>query len=144
MEPIVTLIASALGRGLAEVAKGLWETGRVDVPLEPAKKGLERFAARQYHERIGADRALRDAVQTALAEAGAPTDDEDDLRRWLQNVSLDRLMARQNHALRRQMARAVLAFTDPRADPQPSSSTWKLITDDDMTTNQRDETNSIR
>jgi len=93
MEPIIAAIATALAQGLVQVGKNLLEKGIVDVPLEPAKKGLDRFVARQYHERIGADKALRKAVQTALAEAGAPTDDEDDLRRWLKNVSLDRLTA---------------------------------------------------
>ena len=117
MEAIIAAIAAAVGRGLVEVVKRLLEKGVVDVPLEPAKKGLDRFVARQWHERIGADQDLRNAVQTALAEAGAPTDDEDDLRRWLKNVSLNRLTAEKNHALRRQVARAVLAFTDPEADP---------------------------
>ncbi len=117
MEAIIAAIAAALAQGLVQVGKDLVEKGRVDVPLEPAKKGLDRFVARQWHKRIGADQDLRNAVQTALAEAGAPTDDEDNLRRWLKNVSLDRLTARKNHAPRRQVARAVLAFTDPEADP---------------------------
>jgi hypothetical protein len=93
MEAIIAAIAIALGRGLVEVAKGLLEKGIVDVPLEPAKKGLDRFVARQWHERIGADQDLQNAVQTALTEAGAPADDKDDLRRWLKAVSLDRLTA---------------------------------------------------
>ena len=117
MEAIIAAIATALGHGLVEVVKRLLEKGVVDIPLEPAKKGLDRFVARQWHERIGADQDLRNAVQTALAQAGAPTDDEDDLRRWLKAVSLDRLTAKKNHALRRQVARAVLAFTDPEANP---------------------------
>ena len=117
MDPIIAAIATALAQGLVRVGKDLVEKGRVDVPLEPAKKGLDRFVARQWHERIRADKDLRNAVQTALAEAGAPTDDEDDLRRWLKGVSLDRLTAKKNQALRRQVARAVLAFTDPEADP---------------------------
>jgi len=117
MDPIIAAIATALGQGLVDVVERLLEKGVVDVPLEPAKKGLDRFVERQWHERIGVDQDLRKAVQTALAAAGAPTDDEDDLRRWLKNVSLDRLTAKKNHALRRQVARAVLAFTDPEADP---------------------------
>ncbi len=117
MDPIIAAFAAALCRGLFEVGKQLLEKGKLDVPLEPAKKGLDRFVARQWHERIGADQDLRKAVQTALAQAGAPVEDEDKLRRWLKNVSLDRLTAKKNHALRRQVARAVLAFTDSEANP---------------------------
>ncbi|MFQ5340409.1 MAG: hypothetical protein ACE5F6_02560, partial [Anaerolineae bacterium] len=120
MEPITTVIATVIGKGLVEVGKytkRLVDQGIVDVPLEPAKKRLDRFVQHQYHARIEADKSLRQAVKTALADAGAPTDDEDDLRRWLKNVSLDRLTAKKNHALRRQVARSILAFADPDADP---------------------------
>ena len=116
MEP-VTIMASFLAQGLWEIGKRLLEKGVVDVPLEPAKKGLDRFVQRYLHEKIGVDKALQGAVQAALAKAGAPTDDEDDLRRWLVGVGLDRLTAGRNRALRRQVARGVLAFTDPNDDP---------------------------
>jgi hypothetical protein len=90
MEPITTAtIGTAIARGLLEVGQRLVHEGVVEVPLEPAKKGLDRFVQRQYDARMGEDKALRNAVKTALAEAGAPTDDEDDLRRWLKQVSLD-------------------------------------------------------
>jgi hypothetical protein len=50
-------------------------------------------------------------------EADAPVDDEDKVQRWLKNVGLDRLTARQNRALRRHLAQAVLGFSDPAASP---------------------------
>jgi formylglycine-generating enzyme required for sulfatase activity len=117
MDPVlIAIITSALGEGLWDVGKGLLATAVKDPALRPVTQKLEQFLQRRYEE-PEKDEALLNAVKVALAEAGAPTDDEDDLRRWLKNVSLDRLTAKKNHALRRQVARAVLAFTDPEADP---------------------------
>lgn len=117
MDPVlIAIITSALGEGLWDVGKGLLATAVKDPALRPVTQKLEQFVQRRYEE-PEKDEALRNAVRAALAEAGAPTDDEDDLRRWLKAVSLDRLTAKKNHALRRQVARAVLAFTDPEADP---------------------------
>ena len=116
MDPITVAIATALAQGLVQVGKKLLDKGVLEPALEPASGKLKGLVQRGYR---GAekDKALLKAVQTALAEAGAPIDDEDDLRRWLRAVSLDRLTAGKNDALRRQVARAVLAFTDPDADP---------------------------
>jgi formylglycine-generating enzyme required for sulfatase activity len=113
---LIAIITSALGEGLWDVGKGLLAAAVKDPALRPVTQKLEQFLQRRYEE-PEKDEALLNAVQTALAEVGAPTEDEDDLRRWLKNVSLDRLTAKKNHALRRQVARAVLAFTDPEADP---------------------------
>ena len=117
MDPVlISIITSALGEGLWDVGKGLLSATVKDPALRPVTLKLEQFLQHRYEE-PEKDEALLNAVQTALARAGAPTDDEDDLRRWLKNVSLDRLTAKKNHALRRQVARAVLAFTDAEADP---------------------------
>jgi hypothetical protein len=92
MDPITVAIAVALAQGLVQVGGKLLEKGVVEPTLEPATEGLKRLVQRGYQ---GAEekKALLSAVQTALAEAGAPTEDEDDLRRWLKVVSLDRLTA---------------------------------------------------
>ena len=116
MDPITGAIAMALAQGLVQVGGKLLEKGVVEPALEPATEGLKRLVQRGY-QGVKVDQALLNAIRTALAEAGAPTDDESSLRRWLRTVSLDRLTAEQNDALRRQVARAVLAFTDPDADP---------------------------
>jgi formylglycine-generating enzyme required for sulfatase activity len=116
MDPITVAIAVALAQGLVQVGGKLLEKGVVEPALEPATEGLKRLVQRGYQD-AKEDKALLNAVQTALAEAGAPTEDEDDLRRWLKAVSLDRLTAGKNDALRRQVARAVLAFAKPDADP---------------------------
>ena len=117
MEPITTTIATLLIRELVKVTVGIWDEGKVAVPLEPVKKGLDRLVQRYLHEKIGADRDLLDCFRSSLAAAGAPTGNEEDLQRWLKAVSLDRLAAKKNSSLRRQVARGVLGFTDPGADP---------------------------
>jgi len=116
MEPITAIIAVALAQGLVQVGSKLLEKGVVEPALEPAAEKLKQLVQRGYQD-AKEDKALLNAVQAALSEAGAPTDDEDDLRRWLKAVSLDRLTAGKNDALRRQVARGVLAFADPDADP---------------------------
>jgi len=116
MDPITIAIATALAQGLVQVGGKLLEKGVVEPALEPATGELKRLVQRGPQS-AKTDKALLNAVQTALAEAGAPTEDEDDLRRWLKAVSLDRLTAEKNEALRRQVARAVLAFAKLEADP---------------------------
>ncbi|RMF27097.1 MAG: hypothetical protein D6759_18320, partial [Chloroflexi bacterium] len=115
MDPITGLVA-VLGPALWDVAKKLLEKGVVDPALEPAIGLLKTRVQRPYRD-AEKDEALRGAIKAALEAAGAPTDDPDDLVRWLQQVGLRRLQAEQNDALRRRVARGVLAFTDPEAGP---------------------------
>ncbi len=117
MEPITTAaIATALGLGLGQVANKLLEKGMVEPALEPATEKLKKFVQRGPTG-AKADQALVKAVQTAFKEADVPTQDEDSLQRWLKNVGLDRLTAKKNQALRRQLAQAILGLTDPAAAP---------------------------
>ena len=115
MDPITGLVA-VLGPALWDVAKRLLEEGVVDPALEPAIGRLKARVQRPYRE-AEKDEALRGAIKAALEAAGAPTDDPDDLVKWLQQVGLRRLQAERNDALRRRVARGVLAFTDPEAGP---------------------------
>ena len=115
MEPI-TALALALAGGLSQVGGKLLEKGVVEPALKPATERLEKWVQRGYSQ-AKEDQALQKAVQSALEQAGAPTEDTDDLIRWLKRVGLDRLTAERNDALRRQVARSVLAFADPDADP---------------------------
>jgi formylglycine-generating enzyme required for sulfatase activity len=116
MEPISAAIAVALAGGLVQVGGKLIDKGVLEPALEPATDRLKKLVQHGYQQAKD-DEDLLKAVQTALAEAGAPADDEDALARWLKGVGLDRLTSQRNDALRRQVARAVLAFTDPEADP---------------------------
>jgi len=115
MDPIA-LLATALAGGLVQVGGKLLEESIVKPALEPATNLLRTWVQRGY-DAAGEDRALLGVMQAALAEAGAPTKDNDDLAAWFQQVGLDRLVAKRNDALRRQMARAVLSFTDLDSDP---------------------------
>jgi len=115
MDPI-TLLAVALAKGLAQVGKKLLEEGIITPALEPAIGLLKKWLQRPYRD-AEKDEELRKVVEAALKAAGVPTDDPDEVVAWLKRVGLDRLQAKRNDALRRQVAMGVLAFTDPQADP---------------------------
>jgi formylglycine-generating enzyme required for sulfatase activity len=115
MDPIA-MLSAALGQGLVLVGKKLVEKGVIEPGLEPATGPMKAWIRRAYG-RAAEDPALRRAVQSALEEAGVDTDDPDAVSGWLKRVGLDRLEAKGNDALRRQVARGVLAFNDPEADP---------------------------
>jgi len=114
----ITLLAVALAQGLVQVGGKLLDKGVLEPALGPATERLKTWVQRGYAQAKD-DQALQKAVRAALKQAGAPTDDADDLVHWLTRVGLNRLTAERNDALRRQVARGVLAFTDPEADPPP-------------------------
>ena len=117
MDLTLDAIAVALAQGLVQVGGQLIDTGEPEPALEPVVDGLKKLVERGY-AKAGEDRALREAVAAALAQAGAPAGDEDALARWLRGVGLARLAAEGSDVLRRQFARALLAFTgDPQAGP---------------------------
>jgi hypothetical protein len=115
MDPIAVL-AAALGGALGQVANHLIDKGVREPLLEPATDQLKKWVQRGQRARES-DQALRGAVAAALEQAGAPTEDDDRLTRYLKGVGLDRLEAERNGALRRQVAQAVLGCTDPAAEP---------------------------
>ena len=110
MDP-TTLLALALARGLVQVGSKLLEKGVADPALEPMTRLLEKWVQRGPR-RAEKDQALLKAVQSALKEASAPTDDPDQVVRWLKRVGLDRLEAERNAPLRCQVAQGVMALTD--------------------------------
>jgi formylglycine-generating enzyme required for sulfatase activity len=114
MDP-VSLLALGLGAGLVQVASKLGEMV-VEPALEPAQELLKARLQRGFR-RVEKDQELRSAVRAALKDAGAPLDDDNQVAAWLQRSGLARLGAEGAHALRRQVARAVLAFSDPQAPP---------------------------
>ncbi len=114
MDPI-TILAVGLSAGLAQVANKLGELV-VEPSLGPAKELLKKRLQRGFRQ-AEKDQALRNVVRESLKEAGAPVDDEDDLLAYLRGSALDRLGAEKNDPLRRQVARAVLGFTNAQADP---------------------------
>jgi len=115
MDP-VTLLVLAIAKGLTQVGTELLRKGIVAPALEPATERLKKWIQRPYR-RAEEDQALRKAVREALEQVGVPTDDEDEVVRWLKVVGLDRLQAERDDGLRRQVARGVLALADPEDDP---------------------------
>jgi formylglycine-generating enzyme required for sulfatase activity len=101
---------------LVEVAKKLAEKAIVEPTLE---KGLEPFTGwlTGGFDAKKADTDLQKAFKSATQEIGAPADEEDNLANWLKGVGLDRLQAPKNDALRRQVALALVGFTDSQSAP---------------------------
>jgi hypothetical protein len=124
MEPITTTaIAVALGAGLAQVSHKLIEKGIIEPAIEPATGKLKKFVQRshqQAEQQAQADQALLNAVETALQAIDAPTDDIDKFQAFARNMGLINLTAQKSPALRRQVAQAVITFTDPTAGPPES------------------------
>jgi len=116
---ILTLISVALASGMWQVGQKLLEATS-EAAMKPAKEKLEKSLLKKY-KTTESDSQLLGAIKEALKQAGAPIKDEDDneneLARWLQNVGLDRLQAEKNSALRQTLARTVIGFTDPNAQP---------------------------
>jgi len=112
---ILTVISVALANGMWQVGKKMLESAS-ESALKPAKDQLENRLLKKY-KAAEKDEKLLGAIKSALEQAGAPTDDENKLTRWLKTVGLDRLQAEKNSALRQMLARAVIGFTDPAAQP---------------------------
>ncbi|MCI0519696.1 MAG: NACHT domain-containing protein, partial [Chloroflexi bacterium] len=113
MEP---LFIPAIANALLAVANKLAEKAVIDPALE---KGLEPFKAwltRDY-DRKKADAELRKAFAAAIKPMGAAVKDDDQLIQWLKKFGLERLQAENNEALRRQVALALISFTDEKAPP---------------------------
>ncbi len=117
---VLTLISVALASGMWQVGQKLLEATS-EAALKPVKEKLEKGLLKRY-KAAETDSQLLGAIKEALKQAGAPIKDDEDenkneLTRWLQNVGLDRLQAEKNSALRQTLARAVIGFTDPNAQP---------------------------
>ncbi len=113
---LIVLLGVALANGLVQVGSKLVEKGVVEPALEPATERLKKWLQRGY-KRAEKDKGLLGAVRDALKEAGAPAEDDDAFERWFKGLALYHLTDERNDGLRRQVARALLAFTDPKADP---------------------------
>jgi predicted NACHT family NTPase/formylglycine-generating enzyme required for sulfatase activity len=105
-----------LATALFEVTKKLAEKGIIDPALE---KGLEPFRNKLtgFYDSKRSDEDLRKVFTDVIQKMGASAKDKDQLSSWLKNVGLDRLQSEKNAALRRQMALALIGFTDKNAAP---------------------------
>lgn len=111
----LTILSVALAQGMWEVGKKLAESVS-DAALKPAKEQMEKSLLKKY-KGAEKDKKLLDAIKNALEQAGAKTEDAEDLSGWLQKVGLDKLQAEKNAALRQTFARAVVGFADGTASP---------------------------
>ncbi|HNZ12139.1 MAG TPA: SUMF1/EgtB/PvdO family nonheme iron enzyme [Anaerolineaceae bacterium] len=116
MEAFLGLLVGALGYGLVEIAKKTADLV-IDPALEPAKNQIKAWLQKNFTQQQRDDR-LKTTILQALTQLSLPKD-EDPLRAWAQQTALDRLTAPANAALRRQFALAVLAHTNPHAEPPP-------------------------
>lgn len=111
---LITLISIALANGMWEVGKKLL-THASDSALKPLKDRIENSALMKFRA-IEKDEKLLGAIKGALKQTASAKDD-DELAGWLKNVGLNKLQAEKNQALRQTLARAVIGFTDPDAQP---------------------------
>lgn len=118
MEPITTtVLVIALANGLVQVGGKLVEKG-VDAALEPAQARLKKWVQTRFRKAED-DKKLHKLVTDALAQAGAPVADEDALQNYFLQTGLAHLQTEKATALREQVARAVIGFTDASAPPPP-------------------------
>ena len=113
MEPLTTTL---LATALFEAGKKLAEKGVIDPALE---KGLETFKGwlTSGYDAKKADAELRKSLSGVIADFNDSEKDDEAITEWLKKVGLDRLQAPRNEALRRQIATALISFTDPEAAP---------------------------
>ncbi|MEW6086580.1 MAG: SUMF1/EgtB/PvdO family nonheme iron enzyme [Chloroflexota bacterium] len=67
-----------------------------------------------------ADKDLRSSFAEVIKESGSSIESDEDLAGWLKSVGLDRLQSPKSETLRRQVATAIIGFTDPNATPPES------------------------
>lgn len=113
MEPFSTALLSA---ALYEAGKKLVEKGIVEPALEKGLEPVKSWLTKGYDAKK-ADQELRDAFTAAIKNSGASIKSDEGISSWLKNVGLDRLQAPKNEALRKQVANAVIGFTDPKMQP---------------------------
>lgn len=113
MEPLSTAL---LATALFEAGKKLADKGLVDPALE---KGLENFKSwlTSGYDAKKADADLRKSFSAVIADLSGSEKDDDEIVAWLKGVGLDRLQAPRNEALRKQVATALISFTDPEDAP---------------------------
>jgi len=108
-------LAAGLGPALFSAFSKVVEKGVIDPALQRGTEPLANWLGKGYDQKKK-ERALSQAIQSALKEAGAPADD-DELLRYLKNSGLARLQVQGNPVLQRLVARAVVERTDPQAVP---------------------------
>ncbi len=114
------VIETALLAGaLIEVAKKLAEKAVIDPALEAGLEPFTKWLKGGLNQKK-AEKELQTAFDEAIQQMGAPKNDDDKLLIWLQGVGLDRLRAGGNAPLRRQVALALVGFTDEKAPPPES------------------------
>ncbi|MCI0555710.1 MAG: SUMF1/EgtB/PvdO family nonheme iron enzyme [Anaerolineae bacterium] len=113
MEPFSTAL---LATALYEAGKTVVEKGVVDPALEKGLEPLKSWLTRGYDAKK-ADRELQSAFSEIIKDSGSSVGSDEDLADWLKGVGLDRLQAPKNEVLRKQVAHALIGFTDPNAPP---------------------------
>ena len=115
MEPFALLLASALAPAIVEVSKALGDL-IVKPALESAGELIKVWLQKPYRQKER-DLKLKKAIENALKASGVSVEDEDKLLEWAKRTGLERLTSIPSAALRRQLAQAVLFYTDPNAAP---------------------------
>jgi len=113
MEPFSTAL---LATALFEAGKTLIEKGIVDPALEKGLEPVKSWLTKGYDAKK-ADRELLNAFVEVIKASNSSVESSEDITGWLKNVGLDRLQGPKNDALRKQVACALIGFTDSKLAP---------------------------
>ncbi len=116
MEPLSTAL---LTTALYEAGKTIAEKGIVDPALEKGLEPLRNWLTKKYDAKK-ADKDLRTAFAEVIKESGSSVKSDEDLAGWLKSVGFDRLQSPKNETLRKQVATAIISFTNPNSSPPES------------------------
>jgi len=113
MEPFSTAL---LATALFEAGKALVEKGIVDPALEKGLEPVKSWLTKGYDAKKS-DKELLNAFVEVIKASNPSVESSEDMADWLKNVGLDRLQAPKTNALRKQVAHALIGFTNPKLAP---------------------------
>jgi formylglycine-generating enzyme required for sulfatase activity len=113
MEPFSTAL---LATALFEAGKTLLEKAIIDPALEKGLDPFKSWLTKGYDAKKAEKELLNTFVEVIKASASS-VESSEDISGWLKNVGLDRLQTPKNDVLRRQVANALIEFTDSKLVP---------------------------
>lgn len=111
----VFILKTALVSGLVQIGRKLLEAGSATL-VDKATDYLKSWLKGGFKTDQNQDERMQQMIISALKGAGAP-EEEAELVIWFKRSGLDRLKEKSDYPLNRQLARAVIRFTEPKNLP---------------------------